>query len=114
MPEGLAIDRKRELNGTMPPYAQHVVIHTGRNDWSSRIEDEAEEMAGEQAGGGVRRRNLAKALKGLVGRGGKFHDVCLYSYALMVLVINKRIIALTPYLDYQQLSTAYSSRGFQS
>ncbi len=54
----------------MPPYAQHVVIRTGRNDWSSKIEDEPD-MVGESMGG----VNFARELKGLVGRGGKFHDV---------------------------------------
>lgn len=70
MPEGLDIDHKKQLNGTMPPYAQHVVIRTGRADWSSRIEDEVATL-GEGIGGG----NLAKSLKALVGRGGKYHDV---------------------------------------
>ena len=54
----------------MPPYAQHVVIRTGRNDWSSKIEDEPDMVGGDI--GGV---NFARGLKGLVGRGGKFHDV---------------------------------------
>ena len=52
----------------MPPYAQHVVIRTGRSDWSSKIEDEHNGVGG----GGV---NFARELKNLVGRGGKFHDV---------------------------------------
>ena len=70
MPEGLAIDHERQMNGTMPPYAQHVVIRTGRNDWSSKIEDESDTL-GEQIGGG----NFARSMKALVGRGGPFHDV---------------------------------------
>lgn len=79
MPEGLAIDHERQMLGTMPPYAQHVVIRTGRDDWSSRIEDDATTL-----GPGVARSleggNLAKSLKGLVGRGGKYHDVSLPSW----------------------------------
>jgi hypothetical protein len=67
MPEGLAIDHDRRLRQTMPPYAQHVVIQTDRDDWGSRIEDEPSEGCG--------RSNLAKTLKGLVGKGGKFYDV---------------------------------------
>ena len=67
MPSGLDIDHEKPLSGTMPPYAQHVVIRTGRNDWSSKIEDEP----------GV---NFARELKMLVGRSGKFHDVCGYTY----------------------------------
>lgn len=71
MPAGLDIDYKRELNGTMPPYAQHVVVHTGRKDWGRKIEEEEEEGEG---GSGV---NFARRLKGLVGRGGDYFDVCL-------------------------------------
>jgi len=66
MPKGLDIDHKKQLFGTVPPYTHHVVIRTGRDDWSSRIEDEKD---GERV-------NFAKALKGLVGPGGKYHDVC--------------------------------------
>ena len=72
MPEGLDIDHERRMEGTMPPYAQHVVIRTGRKDWASRIEDEEEKH----------RTNLAKRLKELVGRGGKSHDVCVHVYAI--------------------------------
>ena len=70
MPEGLAIDHGRNMNGTMPPYAQHVIIKTGRSNWSSKIEDEPHTL-GEQIGGG----NLARTLKALLGRGGSLHDV---------------------------------------
>ncbi len=55
----------------MPPYAQHVVVRTGRDDWGSRIEEEEESVKGT----GV---NFARSLRGLVGRGGKFFDVCTY------------------------------------
>ena len=51
----------------MPPYAQHVVVRTGKDDWASRIEEE-------EAGTGV---NFARGLKELVGRGGRFFDVCM-------------------------------------
>ena len=68
MPSGLAIDHEKPLSGTMPPYARHVVIRTGKSNWSSKIEDEPE------IGGGW---NFARALKGLVGRGGKLHDVSI-------------------------------------
>ena len=69
-PPGLAIDRERQLSGTVPPYAQHVVISTGRNDWSSRIEDEPATLGPERGGD-----NFARTLKELVRRGGKYHDV---------------------------------------
>lgn len=57
----------------MPPYAQHVVVRTGRDDWGSRIEDED---AGVEGTG----MNFARSLKGLVGRGGKFFDVCMLGF----------------------------------
>ena len=66
------------MNGTMPPYAQHVVVRTGRNDWGAKIEDEDYSAVGTGM-------NLARSLKGLVGRGGKFFDVCtLHSFVLLI------------------------------
>ncbi|MCJ1390753.1 hypothetical protein MMC18_003614 [Xylographa bjoerkii] len=59
-PTGLDIDHKLPLAGTKPPYAQHIVICTGREDWPSRIEDDE----------GL---NLAKELKTLLGPKGQFH-----------------------------------------
>ena len=58
----------------MPPYAQHVVVRTGMDDWASRIEEEEEEEKKEEAGRGV---NFVRGLKELVGRGGRFFDVCM-------------------------------------
>lgn len=74
MPSGLDIDHERTLNGTMPPYAQHVVVRTGRDDWGSKIEDEEESVEG----AGI---NFAKSLRGLVGRGGRLFDVCICIFA---------------------------------
>lgn len=74
MPSGLDIDHERTLNGTMPPYAQHVVVRTGRDDWGTKIEDEDESVEGSGM-------NFAKSLRGLVGRGGKFFDVCICMFA---------------------------------
>lgn len=71
MPSGLAIDHDRRLKGTMPPYAHHVVVRTGRDDWGRRIEDEDVSVEGTGM-------NFARSLKGLVGRGGKFFDVCTW------------------------------------
>lgn len=51
----------------MPPYAQHVVVRTGRDDWGSKIEDEDVGVEGTAV-------NFARSLKGLVGRGGRFFD----------------------------------------
>ena len=74
MPEGLAIDYERQMHNTMPPYAQHVIIRTGKDNWSKRIEDELSQLESEVRGslGGS---NLAKRLKDMVGKGGKYHDV---------------------------------------
>ncbi|KAI9827987.1 MAG: hypothetical protein M1819_006830 [Sarea resinae] len=60
MPE-MDLDRKSPLNGTMAAYAQQMLISTGKDDWTSRIEDE------DDAG-------FIKGLKGLLGRGGQFSD----------------------------------------
>ncbi|KAH9904665.1 Sucraseferredoxin-like protein [Xylariomycetidae sp. FL2044] len=62
MPDGLEIDREGKLNGLISNYAEQVLICTGKNDWSSRIE---EENSGD---------NLAADLKELVGRGGVYSD----------------------------------------
>lgn len=62
LPCGLCIDREKPLANTAPPYNQHVVIGTGRDDWASRIEKEEGP-------------NLAKGLKELLGLNGEFHHV---------------------------------------
>jgi hypothetical protein len=53
----------------MAAYSEHVVISTGKNDWKSRIEDEYEEESGPGYG------RFLHGLKGLIGRGGEYHDV---------------------------------------
>src|ERR1700761_3988306 len=46
MPDGLDIDYKRTLNGTVAPYSDHLLIHTGTYDWPSKIEaDERHPLA---------------------------------------------------------------------
>ncbi|KHO10860.1 Fungal transcriptional regulatory protein [Metarhizium robertsii ARSEF 23] len=62
MPEGLDIDFKSNLNGVISGYAEQVLVCTGRDDWTSRIEDECD---GD---------NLAADLKELFGRGGRYSD----------------------------------------
>jgi hypothetical protein len=61
MPSGLDIDHKLPLSGTSPKYDQHIVISTGKADWTLKIEDEAAP-------------NLAKELKSLLGIKGRFHN----------------------------------------
>ena len=63
MPEGLEIDHTKNLNGSMAAYAEQVLICTGKDDWTSRIE---EENSGD---------NLAADIKELIGRGGVYSDV---------------------------------------
>lgn len=67
MPEGLEIDHKKNLNGSMAAYAEQVLNCTGKDDWTSRIE---EENSGD---------NLAADIKELIGRGGVYSDVCIQS-----------------------------------
>jgi hypothetical protein len=63
LPQGFEIDHSRALNGTMPAYAEQVLICTGKDDWESNI---ADENSGD---------NLAADIKELMGRGGVFSDV---------------------------------------
>ncbi|KAF7586388.1 hypothetical protein BBP40_008954 [Aspergillus hancockii] len=65
MPEGLPIDYDQPLNGTMAAYAQQVLISTGQRDWTSRIEDDGKSHAW---------GHLARGLKRLLGRGGRYAD----------------------------------------
>lgn len=65
MPLGKGIDKSSKLNGLIASYAQQVLICTGKDDWSSRIEDD---NSGD---------NLAADLKELIGRGGIYSDVSL-------------------------------------
>lgn len=66
-PSDIGIDTKKPLSGTVPPYTQHVVISTGRDDWASRIESE-------------QGSNLARDLKELLGPKGEFHNVGPLTY----------------------------------
>lgn len=61
-PQGLDIDHEKQLRGTVPSYAEHVVVSTGRSDWPSKIEDDAEVP-------------LVAALKTKLGRDGIFSNV---------------------------------------
>ncbi|KAK5703220.1 Altered inheritance of mitochondria protein 32 [Elasticomyces elasticus] len=63
-PAGLDIEREQNINGSMPMYAEQVLISTGRSDWPSKIdEDESEDSA------------LVKKLRDLMLRNGKYSDV---------------------------------------
>jgi hypothetical protein len=67
MPDGLGIDKTSPLNGVISGYAEQVLVCTGRDDWASKIEEEA---SGD---------NLAADLKELFGRGGIYRDVSVHS-----------------------------------
>lgn len=57
------MDHTTPLNGAMSAYQEHVLVCTGRDDWTSRIEDEHEG------------KNLAAYLKDkFFGRGGEAND----------------------------------------
>ena len=60
----LEIDHIKPLINTVPRHSKHLVVHTGRDDWASRIEDDEEEP------------NIAKELKALLGPKGEFYEVC--------------------------------------
>ncbi|KAF2121212.1 Sucrase/ferredoxin-like-domain-containing protein [Lophiotrema nucula] len=62
-PPDLDIDRKSPLLNTMAFYSSHVLVCTGKEDWSSRIEDDGGE-------GG----DFIRGLKGIVGKGGEAFD----------------------------------------
>ena len=69
----LEIDRVKSLKNTVPRHSKHLVVHTGRDDWASRIEDDEEKP------------NIAKELKALLGPRGEFYEVCnFYSKTLFV------------------------------
>jgi hypothetical protein len=76
LPDGLEIDRKAPLNGLIPSYAQHVLVCTGKDDWSSRI--------WEETGGD----NLVTDLRKLIGPRGKLSDVSTPRYFNLMAVTN--------------------------
>ncbi|KAK4580260.1 Altered inheritance of mitochondria protein 32 [Recurvomyces mirabilis] len=62
-PIGLDIEREQNISGSMPSYAEQILISTGRSDWPSRIEED------ESADGA-----FVRQLKGMLLKGGKFVD----------------------------------------
>ncbi|TKA61883.1 hypothetical protein B0A55_11843 [Friedmanniomyces simplex] len=62
-PPGLDIEREQNINGSMPTYAEQILISTGRSDWPSKIdEDESEDGA------------LVRQLRKYLLRDGKYSD----------------------------------------
>lgn len=64
----------------MAPYTEQVLLCTGKDDWTSRIEDE------ESASG-----DFVRGLKGEIGRGGKGFDVCLFPVPTVPMSIQRQI-----------------------
>jgi hypothetical protein len=62
IPAGLDIEREQNINGSMPTYAEQVLISTGKNDWTSRIEDDEGSA-------------LVCQIKDFLGPKGKYSDV---------------------------------------
>ena len=73
-PEGL--DIKRDGPMTIPDYTAHVVIHTKKNDWTSRIEEDGR-IETDPRFSGLLQPNLARSLKDMLGPRGSHHDVSL-------------------------------------
>jgi hypothetical protein len=88
------------MSGTMAPYAEQVLICTGKDDWESNI---AEENAGD---------NLAADIKELVGRGGIYADVCKYVYCLgYIFLFTLPLIGHGQWIDYGRPSFTIFALG---
>lgn len=61
MPQDLDIS-PRPFDRTVAPYSEHILIHTGRSDWPSKIEDD-------------NRNTIPHELKRLFKPGSQYHDV---------------------------------------
>lgn len=49
----------------MAPYTEQVLLATGKEDWTSNLEDDEGATA-----------DFVKGLKGIIGKGGEAFDVC--------------------------------------
>lgn len=65
-PQDLDIEKDKDINGTMAPYTEHVIVSTGHRDWKRKVEDEKD-----VPGWG----EFIYSLKKAVGLRGEFHDV---------------------------------------
>ena len=89
------IDFDQPLNGTMAAYAQQLLVCTGQPDWTSRIEEDGQDQNWGE---------LVRGLKRLLGRGGKYADVCTASLHITLLQ-NK---PLTPDIAASRSTTSLS------
>ena len=101
MPKGLPIDHEHALNGSMAAYAQQLLICTGQDNWTSRIEDD-----GQGKGWG----RLARGMKKLIGRGGRYADVYLFllpaSFCFLPVLISK-VAAVQQHSSHQLLLSSH-------
>jgi hypothetical protein len=67
MPPDLDIDHKTPLLNTMAAYTEQVVVCTGKDDWTSRVEDEP-------GSGG----DFIRGIKSEIGKGGPAFDVGMH------------------------------------
>lgn len=67
MPAGLHIDREKPLNSTTPAYSEQIIVSTGKADWTSKIEDDAD---GE----------LVRYLRSYIGPERKYANVSIHTY----------------------------------
>jgi hypothetical protein len=75
----------------MASYAQQLLICTGKDDWTSKIEDEDDAV-------------LVRALKGFLTRGGKYVDVRNGKSAtswFLVVEADYSLIAVSQHHDFQ-------------
>lgn len=99
-PQGLDIDRESKLNGTMPAYAEQVIISTGRSDWKSRIQEDEDSV-------------LVNQMAKLTGPKGKFSDVCDYHKdpsPLYSMSLNRSFIAIPQCVCHQLVNPADALR----
>ena len=71
----LEIDHVKPLRNTVPGHSKHVVVHTCRDDWASRIEDDKQTP------------NIAKELKSLLGPKGEYFEVSQCTRSLKGMLI---------------------------
>lgn len=83
-PPDLDIDRKTPLLNTMAPYAEQVIICTGKEDWASNIEQEKGPTG-----------DFIKGLKSVIGKGGEAFDVGSFSFLVTTTFYHSLITILT-------------------
>jgi len=81
MPPDLDIDHKTPLLNTMATYSEQLIICTGKDDWTSRIEDEPTPSG-----------DFVRGIKSVVGKGGPAFDVGMLFLYNIIIVEQYRIV----------------------